>query len=589
MKILSFNNEFVRLQGPQEKIKKIGAMIKLKKDISVLSSNDIQKFKSSYLQFETGKKAAYTSMLDILPNKALSNLKTLSEYHDTLLFVRAYPRDAKCYSFAKSELERIHAEVCKIYAGNSIQKKTKLSGSGIAGSSLTGSFSYELVQWLKKTYPNDVRFDSSDQSDIFPAEILRMGLLPVETELIEKKDQTLTKWLDLAGRNSANPLQDFLGFFESMKVSIELRDYLYDSLKVFIDFDAADKKASRTFGHIHEENIFYHPSDFIKKPNLSELFLENISAPIPLSKEKKQEYVDMARIALCSLFRETDPVTFANADATEVFDMGRGLRIALYYLRSNRRLALDSYVGYMAFKNGIPCAYGGGWVFRKKSKIGINIFPPYRGGESAWIFTQLLRLYHKRFHVELLEAEPYQIGKNNPEGIQSGAFWFYYRLGFRPVQDELFELAATEWEKITSDKKYRTEAQRLRKLANSNLRLDCKNPGKKATQNHLDAQGFGKLITNYINQAFEGNRILAEAHFENVLIQNCPDLNSMFQSQELRHSFQLLLPVAFLLVSHSGIAEKNISLFQKWILSKAEESEVPFIELSQKWKSILIQ
>jgi len=122
----------------------------------------------------------------------------------------------------------------------------------------------------------------------------------------------------------------------------------------------------------------------------------------------------------------------------------------------------------------------------------------------------------------------------------------------------------------------------LRKLANSNLRLDCKNPGKKATQNHLDAQGFGKLITNYINQAFEGNRILAEAHFENVLIQNCPDLNSMFQSQELRHSFQLLLPVAFLLVSHSGIAEKNISLFQKWILSKAEESEVPFIELSQK-------
>ena len=194
----------------------------------------------------------------------------------------------------------------------------------------------------------------------------------------------------------------------------------------------------------------------------------------------------------------------------------------------------------MAFKNGIPCAYGGCLGFRKKAKIGINIFPPYRGGESAWIFTQLLKLYHKRFHVGLLEAEPYQIGKNNPEGIQSGAFWFYYRLGFRPVQDELFELAATEWEKITSDKKYRTEAQLLRKLANSNLRLDCKNPGKKATQNHLDAQGFGKLITNYINQAFEGNRILAEAHFENVVIQNCPDLNSMFQSQELRHSFQLL-------------------------------------------------
>jgi hypothetical protein len=41
--------------------------------------------------------------------------------------------------------------------------------------------------------------------------------------------------------------------------------------------------------------------------------------------------------------------------------------------------------------------------------------------------------------VEVFSLDPYQIGHENEEGIESGAFWFYRKLGFRPVRPELAE------------------------------------------------------------------------------------------------------------------------------------------------------
>ena len=59
--------------------------------------------------------------------------------------------------------------------------------------------------------------------------------------------------------------------------------------------------------------------------------------------------------------------------------------------------------------------------------MGLNVLPPFRGGNSTRLFTQLLRLYARKYKVERFEAENYQLGHQNPEGLRSGAYWFYYR------------------------------------------------------------------------------------------------------------------------------------------------------------------
>ena len=46
---------------------------------------------------------------------------------------------------------------------------------------------------------------------------------------------------------------------------------------------------------------------------------------------------------------------------------------------------------------------------------------------------------------------PYQLGHGNEEAIESGAFWFYRKLGFRPGRADLQKLAEREEQKIAAD------------------------------------------------------------------------------------------------------------------------------------------
>lgn len=93
------------------------------------------------------------------------------------------------------------------------------------------------------------------------------------------------------------------------------------------------------------------------------------------------------------------------------------------------------------FKNGLPIAYGGSWIWADQAKFGLNILEPYRGGESGYVMCQLLRVYQQVFGLKMIEVDAYQFGLDNPDGIRSGAYWFYYRYGFRSMTEALCLLA----------------------------------------------------------------------------------------------------------------------------------------------------
>ena len=167
---------------------------------------------------------------------------------------------------------------------------------------------------------------------------------------------------------------------------------------------------------------------------LRSLLAERLPAAADARIEMRHHAIDAARAMLASLGRETDAIALAYPDGVEWHDVGRGIAVALYAMLPGRRDALDSHIGMMLFKNGLPVGYGGGWPFAGSCRIGVNIFEPFRGGESALLFGQVLHVYRKRFGINRFVVEPSQFGAGNLEGLRSGAFWFYYRLGFRPVE-----------------------------------------------------------------------------------------------------------------------------------------------------------
>jgi hypothetical protein len=73
--------------------------------------------------------------------------------------------------------------------------------------------------------------------------------------------------------------------------------------------------------------------------------------------------------------------------------------------------------------------------------------------------------------------DPYQLGKGNDDGIESGAWWFYYKLGFRPRAAAVRRVMRDELERLRANPRHRSSPATLRKLAEGHLVFDVE-PGR---------------------------------------------------------------------------------------------------------------
>lgn len=165
-------------------------------------------------------------------------------------------------------------------------------------------------------------------------------------------------------------------------------------------------------------------------------------------------------------------MTYPNADEVWWCDLGEGVSLAVIGIARERRLTLETNTGYLLFANGVPIAYGGVTALFRQANTGINVFDAFRGSEAAYLWVQMLRAFHTLYGSRRFIINPYQFGAGNVEAIRSGAFWFYYRLGFRPSQSAMRTLAAREAQRIATDRKHRSDARTLRALASGDLYLD---------------------------------------------------------------------------------------------------------------------
>src|SRR5262249_4882554 len=145
--------------------------------------------------------------------------------------------------------------------------------------------------------------------------------------------------------------------------------------------------------------------------------------------------------------------------------VGRGVQIFLWGLPPGRRLPLRAYHAGFTLKNGVPINYIEGISLFEWMEVGFNTFYTYRDGETAWIYSKVLHFLHQLTGVTCISVYPYQLGHENEEAIQSGAFWFYRKLGFRPGRRDLLALTEKEEREMAKRAKHRTSPQILRRLA----------------------------------------------------------------------------------------------------------------------------
>ncbi|HET6972624.1 MAG TPA: hypothetical protein VFH96_01295, partial [Pyrinomonadaceae bacterium] len=186
-----------------------------------------------------------------------------------------------------------------------------------------------------------------------------------------------------------------------------------------------------------------------------------------LSPQEGEKALDLARDASTIRYREL--YGFTHGDPKHVYraELGRGVELFIMSLPQEKRLPLRSYHAVMIYKNGVAIGYFEGLSLFERMESGFNLYYTFRDGETAWLYARVLNVMHHFAGVTAFSLDPYQIGFENEEGIESGAFWFYRKLGFRPTDPEILKVVLKEEEKIRTRKGYRTSAATLRKLARS--------------------------------------------------------------------------------------------------------------------------
>jgi hypothetical protein len=474
-----------------------------------MDATTIDELRAIQNRFGDGSSARKSTLLERCSVLSLDDPGALVAYHDILLFLLAYPEDRALLSFARRELRRVAAAARRIYEGTSVRARRRLAGSGIAWSWTSHAYSYEIARWLALEHARHAEINDEGGSDAPLRAVLRLCMPPMEFELLGAEFAGVDAFLDEAkGASRLGNLAWLIAQLERLPCSEEAREHLYESLKSFVTIYPRGGPLSRTFARGLPAPVFFHRQGLLRSAAEATRALDE---PLPprrsLSRTDAKTLIDVARGILAMLGRETDPITLCAPEGVGYLELGRGVAIALYAMRPLRRFPLDTHVGFVLFKNAVPVGYGGGWPFLDTCRIGVNIFAPFRGGESALLFCQVLRVYRARFGAERFLVEPYQFGAGNREGLASGAFWFYYRLGFRPVLPALADLARGEFARMSAEAGYRPPLGVMRRLASADVELRLRDEPRATS---VDPYRLSAAVSEWIEREFAGDRETAE-------------------------------------------------------------------------------
>jgi len=428
----------------------------------------------------------------------MKDKKSVKSIIEALMFFLAYPQSAEAERIAEKRL----ASVTRFLKSASKKQKMIFENTGMPFTNLKVQFTHDFLQWLQSHDGCKVILETSASEMPDLNSLLYTTLTSAErTETSAGLDND--DLFQTLGVKQDKQLSFLLNEFNRLNQVPLVKDFLFDSLALLCTLQPEDKKFSLAYNRFRQAPVYYH-RDLLKKFDHEKLISAKIPLPLKLDAQTKMNLVDTIKKSMALTNRETDTVTYMDENSIRYIELERGIAVAVYGMTPERQLPFESYMGYTLFKNGYPCAYGGSWVFGRRALFGINIFDWFRGGESGYVFCQLLRVYRQCFGIDYFEVEPYQYGQDNPDGIKSGAFWFYYRYGFRPVDSTLRVLAAKEAERIRSDKNYRTSERTLIQFTESNIAWAIK------PVSQIRLENITKKISHYIQKKYHGNRLKAE-------------------------------------------------------------------------------
>jgi hypothetical protein len=478
-------------------------------------------------------------LLAVLATARFGRARDVARLQRIICFITAFPEDRRVLRAARALADTFHERVRRLPA----VERARLDDSGTAGTITRHVYCASAARWLSERFGANVELDWTALSGDAVGALLAPSLHPLEREALEFTRRSMRSWLTRArGERAGTVLAWLLAQAPKGRAAYERFQQDFDAVEVPLSWRLADGGGSITRNMLRVRPAWR--VDGMRRPSADTqaAILQPLQSMQVLSRRAAARVVDVWRAALWSRTRTTFHVERPNLDECYLGEFGEGLQMAAIGVEPAARDVFEPSFGFLLMANGMPIGYGGFTALFAQVNTGINVFPEFRGSEAAFAFQQALRMMQAVTGCPRFVINPYQFGAGNDEALQSGAYWFYYRLGFRSVQGTVQRLAEREFGRLRRDPRYRIPITTLRRLAACDLYLDLTDD---AAHRGFDERWLPSLVNGIADASArmnEPNRLVAQRKLA-VQLARVLGVDLAAWSRRERESFELLAPL----------------------------------------------
>ena len=492
----------------------------------------LSQLEAARYRFGRKESAPVLKFLHQLDRARISDPGLLIRFHEALLFLRAFPQGPSILQATERILNRFRKKVEALRElGVSLDDWDTFEHSGVSGTTMEDTLSFDVARWLVPgqtgkrgrtgvSAPHvrvEIAWDSYDPGRELGTTGPRFVPL-LEDDAFVEADTPFQRWLKTAAGRKKATAGWLIERFDRLPLPDTQKSELYDSLRIPLRWSFNNSPISRTRNWHRPKHPYYHQGPLIPRNHVS--LAEQLSRPAPkltkLSLREGQRIADQIREIMLVRYRELYGTTLADPRSViRVDNLGRGLEIYLWNLPPDRRLPLRAYTAGFTLKNGVPINYIEAIGLCEWMEVGFNTFYTFRGGEAGWIYAQVLRSLCALMGTTVISVYPYQLGHDNEEAIESGAFWFYRKLGFRPGRPDLRRLVEQEEKKIAACgagapvPQYRTPARTLKRLATGHVFYDVERGAAQGSEpspwDSFSTRNIGLRVNECMSRKFKGD------------------------------------------------------------------------------------
>lgn len=415
------------------------------------------------LRGEFGDQAAARkrALLSRLERGGLSTAEQVLTLHEVLCFLRAYPDDAAL-------LEQVERLLGSFDRRRDLRRHRRaLESTGIAGTETYFRFFAPTALWLSRRWPAHLELDWPECENTGSLEAwLPLLASYAETPAIDEFGFELKEWIERLKGPEETGAAFLLRRMEQIPMDPALREMLLDQLDLAYTLTPGPETPARTRESFPAGRIAFQAAPLKReRPRLPAALEEPPRRVRRLSPAEGKSVLELARSAMVVRSRDLDAFSYGDARDVRLAELGDGFWIALVGMLPARRLMLETQYGFLVLRNHVPLGYGTITTLFRSSEVAFTIFDTFRSAEAASIFAGALRVSHHVFGADTFMIDPYQIGRDNEDAVQSGAWWFYRKLGFAPRDRDTRRLMREEERRMKADRSHRSSPATLRALA----------------------------------------------------------------------------------------------------------------------------